>query len=169
MSASPSAFEPKATNFEARCRDSFARQPYMTHLGCELVAIRPGFAEIRMPFRPELRQQHGFFHGGAIASALDSAAGYAAFSLMPEDATVLTVEYKLNFMSPGEGEAILARGQVVKAGRTLSVVQADAYALRGGAETLIATSIQTLMSLAGRPDDARLGAGRARIAPGGRP
>jgi len=155
MQTPMSAFQPKSSDFAARCRDSFGRQPYMAHLGCELIAIRPGFAEIRMPFRPELRQQHDYFHGGAIASALDSAAGYAAFSLMPEDATVLTVEYKLNFVNPGVGEAILARGQVIKPGRTLTVVQADAYALRDGAEALVATSIQTLMTVAGRADAPR--------------
>ncbi len=147
-------FLPRDPNFDARCRDSFSRQPFMAHLGASLVELRPGFAEIRLPFAPFVRQQHGYVHGGAIASVLDSAAGYAAFSLMPADATVLTVEYKLNFVNPGEGEAVIARGRVVKSGRTLSVVQADAYARTGGKEVLIATSIQTLMALLGRDDTA---------------
>lgn len=145
-------FVPKDPDFEARCRDSFARQPYMAHLGARLAVVRPGYAEIHLPARPELRQQHGYYHGGSIASVLDSAAGYAAFSLMPPGATVLTVEYKLNFVAPGQGERLVARGQVIKPGRTLTIVQADAHAVAGGGETLCATSIQTLMALAGRAD-----------------
>ena len=152
----PPEFTPKNPAFEARCRDSFARQPYMELLGATLEAVRPGYAEIHLPARAELRQQHGFVHGGAIASVLDSAAGYAAFSLMPADATVLTVEYKLNLLAPGQGALLVARGRVVKPGRTLTIVQADAYARADdGRETLCATSIQTLMALPGRPDAPR--------------
>lgn len=151
MNAAPE-FTPKNPDFEARCRDSFARQPYMAHLGAVLATVSPGFAEIHLPARREMQQQHGYFHGGSIASVLDSAAGYAAFSLMPADATLLTVEYKLNFVAPGQGARLIARGQVVKPGRTLTVVQADAFAMVDGKETLCATSIQTLMALPGRAD-----------------
>jgi uncharacterized protein (TIGR00369 family) len=151
MSTSP-AFEPKTADFEARCRDSFSRQPFMAHLGAKLVAVRPGFVEIRMAHRPELRQQHGYFHGGSIASALDSAAGYAAFSLMPADSTILTVEYKLNFVNPGEGAELIARGQVIKPGRTLTIVQADAFVPHQGGERIVATSIQTLMAIPRKAD-----------------
>ena len=151
------AFEPKTPNYEARCLDSFARQPFMAHLGARLVAVRPGFVEIRMAFRPEVRQQHGYFHGGSIASALDSAAGYAAFSLLPADSTILTVEYKLNFMNPGEGPELIARGQVVKPGRTLTVVQADAFVPHQGGERMVATSIQTLMAIPHKADAPGMG------------
>ena len=148
-------FEPKDPDFASRCRDSFARQPFMAHLGATLRTIRPGFCEIALRARPELRQQHGFYHGGSIASVLDSAAGYAAFSLMPVGMSILTVEYKLNFLLPGEGDELIARGHVVKPGRTLTVVQADAFAVVGGAERMCATSIQTLMALPGRADGPR--------------
>ncbi|MFO0998316.1 MAG: PaaI family thioesterase [Alphaproteobacteria bacterium] len=150
-------FEPKNPDYAARCRESFSRQPFMAHLGATLRTIRPGFCEIALPSGNHLRQQHGYYHGGSIASVLDSAAGYAAFSLMPADVTILTVEYKLNFLLPGEGEELIARGQVVKPGRTLTVVQADAFAVKGGVERMCATSIQTLMALPGRPDGSRIG------------
>ena len=153
MSQSP--FEPKDPDYALRRRDSFERQPYMALLGATLRTIRPGFCEIVLPARLELRQQHGFYHGGSIASVLDSAAGYAAFSLMPAGVTILTVEYKLNFLMPGEGDELVARGHVVKPGRTLTVVQADAFGVVGGAERMCATSIQTLMALSGRPDGTR--------------
>jgi uncharacterized protein (TIGR00369 family) len=111
-----------------------------------------------MPWRADLLQQHGYFHGGAIATALDSAAGYAAFSLMAPATAVLTVEYKLNFVAPGAGEHIIARGEVIRPGRTLTVVRADAFAVQGGVETLVCASQQTLMALAGQTDEA-LGTG----------
>jgi uncharacterized protein (TIGR00369 family) len=149
------AFQPANPAFESRCHDSFGRQPYMAHIGAKLAAVRAGYVEIHLGVRPELRQQHGFVHGGAIASILDSAAGYAAFSLLPAESTILTVEYKLNFVNPAEGDVIVARGQVVKPGRTLTVVQADAYAKVNGAEKLVATSIQTLMTLPDRTDGPR--------------
>lgn len=149
------SFEPKNPDYAARCQDSFGRQPYMAHLGATLRAVRPGFCEIALPGGPHLRQQHGYYHGGSIASVLDSAAGYAAFSLMPADVTILTVEYKLNFLLPGEGDELIARGQVVKPGRTLTVVQADAFVVKDGGERMCATSIQTLMALPGQPDGSR--------------
>jgi uncharacterized protein (TIGR00369 family) len=148
------AFVPADPDYEARVRDSFARQPFMAHIGARLAGLAPGFCEIALPARRELTQQHGFVHGGALASIADSAAGYAAFSLMPADATVLTVEYKLNILRPGDGEAMIARGRVVKPGRTLFVVQADVFARKGGAEAMVLTSLQTLMRLDGRSDDA---------------
>ena len=148
------AFKPLNPNFAARVRDSFDRQPMMNHIGAELTVIEPGYCEIQLPYRRELTQQHGYVHGGALATIVDSAAGYAAFSLMPADASVLTVEYKLNILRPGEGERMIARGKVIKAGRSLSVVNADAFAVKGGSETLVVTSIHTLMVLHGKSDDA---------------
>lgn len=148
------AFTPANPDFAARVRDSFARQPFMGHLGARLTALEPGFCEITVDYRRELTQQHGFVHGGVLASIADSAAGYAAFSLMPADASVLTVEYKLNLLRPGQGEAMIARGRVLKPGRTLSVVRADVFARRGAREEQVVSSLQTLMCLAGKSDDA---------------
>jgi uncharacterized protein (TIGR00369 family) len=150
-----SKFEPRDSDYARRCRDSFARQPFMAHLGATMRTIRPGFCEIMLPAGPHLRQQHGYYHGGSIASVLDSAAGYAAFSLVPQGMSILTVEYKLNFLLPGEGDELIARGQVVKPGRTLTIVQADAFVVAGGSERMCATSIQTLMAIVERPDGAR--------------
>ncbi|MDQ7850839.1 MAG: PaaI family thioesterase, partial [Armatimonadota bacterium] len=121
------------------------RQPFMQLLGARIAALVPGFCEIVVDYRRDLTQQHGFIHGGVLASIADSAAGYAAFSLMPAEATVLTVEYKLNILRPGEGEAMIARGRVLKPGRTLFVVQADVFALRGAKEEQVLASLQTLI------------------------
>ena len=147
------AFKPLNPDFAARVRDSFARQPMMAHIGATLAAIEPGACEIHLPYRRALTQQHGYVHGGALATIVDSAAGYAAFSLMPADASILTIEYKLNILRPGEGELMIARGRVIKPGRSLSVVNADVYAVKGGVETLCVTSIHTLMVLHGKSDD----------------
>ena len=146
-------FEPRNPDFAARVRDSFDRQPFMHHIGAELVAIAPGYCEIHLPYRRELTQQHGYIHGGAMATLADNAAGYAAFSLMGPEDSPLTVEYKLNIVRPGAGETLIARGQVIKPGRTLTVVNADVYAVQDGVESLCVTSIQTLMALAGKDDD----------------
>jgi uncharacterized protein (TIGR00369 family) len=156
------AFAPLDPAYEARVRASFARQPFMEHLGARITRVAPGFCEIALERRAELTQQHGFVHGGALASIADSAAGYAAYSLMPADATVLTVEYKLNLVRPGAGEAMVARGRVVKPGRTLFVVQADVFAVTDGREELAVTSLQTVMRIDGRADDASSAPGRLR-------
>ena len=155
-------FAPANPAYDVRVRDSFGRQPFMAHIGARITALAPGFCEITVERRPELMQQHGFVHGGVLASIADSAAGYAAFSLMPAEATVLTVEYKLNIVRPGAGESMIARGRVIKPGRTLFVVQADVYARKDGAEELAVTSLQTLMRLDGRTDDASGAPGRGR-------
>lgn len=146
-------FTPANPDYAARVRDSFGRQPFMEHIGARITALAPGFCEITVAYRPELTQQHGFIHGGVLASIADSAAGYAAFSLMPAEASILTVEYKLNILRPGQGEAMIARGRVLKPGRTLSVVQADVFARRGGTEEQVVSSLQTLMCLHRRSDD----------------
>jgi uncharacterized protein (TIGR00369 family) len=155
-------FTPVNPDYAARVRDSFGRQPFMDHLGARLTALSPGFCEITVDYRRELTQQHGFVHGGVLASIADSAAGYAAFSLMPADASILTVEYKLNILRPGQGEAMIARGRVLKPGRTLTVVQADVFARREGGEAQVISSLQTLMCLYGKADNAPGAAGAAR-------
>lgn len=162
MTATATGFQPLDPEYRARVEGSFARQPFMAHIGARITALAPGFCEVAVERRPELTQQHGFVHGGVLASIADSAAGYAAFSLMPADSSVLTVEYKLNIVRPGAGEAMIARGRVVKPGRTLFVVQADVFARKGGKEELVVTSLQTLMRLDGRADDASGAPGRAR-------
>lgn len=134
----------------ARVRASFARQTVMATLGIELAAIEAGVVELRMPFAAQFTQQHGFIHAGIIATALDTACGYAAFSLMPPDAAVLTVEFKVNLLAPAKGEAFRFRAQVLKPGRTLTVCEAQAFALQPAGEKLIASMTGTLMAVHGR-------------------
>jgi len=147
-----SAFEFTDPAFADRVRASFDRQKIMTLIGAQLVRLEPGECEIHRPFKPEISQQHGYYHGGIIGTIADSAGGYAAFTLMPPDASVLTVEYKMNLLAPGDGELTIARGRVLKAGRTLMVARVDAGVVKDGRETLCATLLQTLMTMHGRPD-----------------
>ena len=139
-------------DFARRVADSFARQGAMAHLGAELASVAPGAVEIRLPYRAEVAQQHGFFHGGVVATIADSAGGYAGYSLMPAGSSVLTVEYKINMIAPAKGDALVARGKVVKAGRTLTVCAVEVSALDRGRETLCSVMQQTLICLADRPD-----------------
>jgi uncharacterized protein (TIGR00369 family) len=118
----------------ARVRASFAKQGLMTTLGATLDSVSPGMVEIIVSPHPAILQQHGFVHGGVVSAIADSAAGYAALSLMPADTGVLTTEFKINFLAPAAGERILAGGRVVKAGRTLTLTQAEVYAKTGGQE-----------------------------------
>jgi uncharacterized protein (TIGR00369 family) len=133
-------------------RDSFARQGLMKHLGAELTGLSSGQCEIRVSHRAELTQQHGYFHAGVTASIADSASGYAAYTVMPADSSVVTVEYKINLVAPAEGDALIARGRVVRAGKTLKICAADVFVVNGAQEILCATSLSTVMELAGRPD-----------------
>ncbi len=138
--------------YEQRTRDSFARQQAMRTLGATLEHIEPGHVVLSMAHREELTQQHGFVHAGMLAAALDSACGYAAFTLMPADAAVLTIEFKINLLAPARGPRFRFDGTVVKAGRTISVV--DGRALQsdaaGGSEALVATMTATVMTVRGR-------------------
>jgi uncharacterized protein (TIGR00369 family) len=143
-------------HFEKRVRDSFARQAAMALIGATMTRVEPGRCTIELPVREELTQQHRFVHGGVVGMIADSAGGYAAFTLMPADASVLTVEYKINMLAPAKGERLVARGEVLKPGRTLSIVRADVFALDGGRETLIAAMQQTLMVMRGMDDEARV-------------
>ncbi|GMG83069.1 PaaI family thioesterase [Paralimibaculum aggregatum] len=140
---------PRDPDFAARIRRSFARQPFMAHLGAELVSVAPGTVEIALPLRHVLTQQHGFGHAGATWAIADSAAGFAAQSLMPADRTVLTVELKINLLAPAEGR-LLARGRVERAGRRLTVARSDVVATGDdGTETAIATALGTFMAVEG--------------------
>lgn len=142
------AFTPKNDDYERVVRDSFARQGFMASLGAELAHVSPGRVEIALAYNDSLAQQHGYFHGGAIGAIADSAGGYAGFSLMPAGATVLTVEYKMNIVAPARGEKIVARGEVIRPGRTLTATRVDVFVQADGAETLCAALLQTVMCLA---------------------
>jgi uncharacterized protein (TIGR00369 family) len=146
-------FQPKDANFADRVRASFARQPAMQTLGVAIGRLAPGEIELTMPYEQAYTQQHGFMHAGIITTALDSACGYAAFSLMPADAAVLTVEFKTNLLAPAKGNRFLFRAHVVKPGRTLTVCEAQALAVENGSdERLIASMTGTLMALFERPN-----------------
>jgi uncharacterized protein (TIGR00369 family) len=133
--------------YEQKVRQSFQRQRFMGHLGARLERVEPGFCEIRLFHKPELTQQHGFFHAGVISTVADTAAGYAAYSLMPAGVTVMSVEFKLNLLLPGDGPQLIGRGQVVKAGRTLTACRADVYKISDETETLCATALLTMMAV----------------------
>jgi uncharacterized protein (TIGR00369 family) len=138
--------------YDQRTRDSFARQNAMQTLGATLESVAPGRVTIAMAHRDSLTQQHGFIHAGMLAAALDSACGYAAFSLMPADAAVLTIEFKINLLAPARGPRFRFEGVVVKPGRTISVVDGRALQLEadGSGEKLIATMSATVMTVRGR-------------------
>ena len=135
---------------EARLRSSFAKQGLMQLVGASITRIAPGQVEISLAPKPELSQQHGFVHGGALTAIADSAAGYAALSLMPANSGVLTTEMKINFLAPAAGDHIIARGKVLKAGRTLSLVQTEIFAVMADQERLIAFLTATFMTMENR-------------------
>jgi uncharacterized protein (TIGR00369 family) len=138
--------------FERRTRESFARQPAMATLGVRIEQVQPGRVELEMPHRDDLTQQHGFLHAGVVAAALDSACGYAAFTLMPAGAGVLTIEYKINLLAPARGPWLRFEGEVAKAGRTISVVDGRAWQFAPGSDErkLVATMTATVMTVTGR-------------------
>lgn len=138
-------------DFEQRVRASFARQKVMETIGARLTSVTPGIVEIELDHSDRLTQQHGFLHAGIISTALDSACGYAAYSMMPADAAVLTIEFKLNLLAPGKGDRFLFRGSVTKPGRTIIVADGQAYALHAdGGTKLVATMTGTMMTVVGR-------------------
>lgn len=143
---------PQDPNYESRVRESFARQQVMQSLGTSLTLVEPGAIEIELPFRADLTQQHGFIHAGIIATVLDSACGYAAFSLMPADAGVLSIEFKVNLLAPARGELIKVRADVKRAGQNVTVCAADAWAVDAEKTTLVATMLATMMCVRGRTD-----------------
>jgi len=143
-------FEPKNSEFEAQVRESFARQQLMATIGAQLAHVAPGAVEIELPFSERLTQQHGFLHAGVVAAAMDSACGYAALTLMDGEAAVVTVEFKINLLEPAAGERLVARGRVVRAGRTLTVCRGEAIAVVGNTERHVATMTATMMAVRGR-------------------
>lgn len=143
-------FDPQDPGFEARVRDSFARQGAMRTLGAQLASVAPGRVEIALDWAEGLTQQHGFLHAGIVSAALDSACGYAGFSLMPVEAAVLTIEFKINLLAPAKGQRFRMVGQVIKPGRTITVCEGQAFAIDQGREKRIATMGCTLMAVVGR-------------------
>ncbi|HEX9396472.1 MAG TPA: PaaI family thioesterase [Burkholderiales bacterium] len=139
---------PADPQFAARVRASFGRQQAMALIGASLKVVEPGHVEIALPFRDDLTQQKGYLHGGILGMIADSACGYAAFSLMPADCSLVTVEYKINILTPALG-ALVAQGRVLKLGRTLTVARGEVYSEDG---RHVASMQQTLMMLAGTAD-----------------
>jgi uncharacterized protein (TIGR00369 family) len=137
---------------EDRVRSSFAKQGLMATLGATLAKVEPGRVEIALKPIPAITQQHGFVHAGAVSAIADSAAGYATMSLLPLDTSVLTTEFKINLIAPATGDRIVARGEVVKAGRTLTIAQTRVVAVTGGTEKLVALLVATMMAIRDRED-----------------
>lgn len=141
-----------APDFAERVRASFALQNAMTLIKASLPVLDHGLAEIHLPHWSGVEQQHGFVHGGVVGMIADSAAGYAAMTMVPASASVLTVEYKMNLLAPAAGETLIARGRVVRPGRTLIVTQAEVFAVKDGKETLCALMQQTIMVMHGKSE-----------------
>jgi uncharacterized protein (TIGR00369 family) len=135
---------------ERRVRLSFSNQAFMSTLGAELTVVGHGVVEIRLPFSSKLTQQHGYLHAGAVTAVLDSACGYAALSLAPDDKDVLTVEFKQNLLAPAAGEVLVAKAQVKRAGKTLTICTADAFIITDSREKLVATMLATIMTIPAR-------------------
>lgn len=140
-------------NYERKVRESFIRQGFMKFIGAKLVEVKPGYCEIHVPYRDELSQQHGFFHAGIIGTIADNTGGYAAYSLMGTGSSILTVEYKLNLVAPGDGDLLIGRARVVKPGRTLTVCRSEVFVVKNGIEKLCATSLMTLIAMTAMADE----------------
>ncbi len=139
--------KPQNHNFERDVRASFDRQAVMTLMGASLARIATGEIDIEMPFRADLTQQHGFLHAGVVTTMVDSACGFAAFTLMPADAAVLTVEFKINLIAPAQGHTLVARGRVVRAGRNVTVCNGEAWMRTTSGEKQVAQMLATLMTV----------------------
>lgn len=137
-------FQAANPTFDAEVKRSFASQAIMELLGAELSLVEPGIVEISLPYRKDLTQQDGYVHAGIITTVADSAAGYAAFSLMPAGSSVLSVEFKVNLLRPAKGERFIAHAEVMKPGKTLTVVRADVFGLTGDHRTLVASLMGTM-------------------------
>lgn len=144
-----SRYEALDPDYAARVRASFAKQGFMEALGVEIVRLAPGEADLNLCQRPDLTQQHGYFHAGVTSTLGDTAAGYAALSLFPKGTGVLTTEFKINLLRPAQGQRLIARGRVIKPGRTLTVCQSDVFGESDGRETHVATMLLTMICLEG--------------------
>ncbi len=140
-----SQFIVRNPDFEAVLRGSFAQQGLMRHLGATLRSVAPGAVEVEVGFRDELTQQQGFFHGAVTTAIADTACGYSALTLMPAGSEVLTVEFKINLFAPARGEQLVARGRVIRSGRTITVCHGDVYAVADAVESHCATMTTTMI------------------------
>lgn len=145
-------FQPRDAHYAERVRASFRLQQAMALIGAELATVEPGFTEIHLAKRPEITQQHGYVHGGIVGMIADNAGGFAANTLTAADTSVLTVEYKLNLVAPADGERLVARGEVIKPGRTLFVTRAEVFAIKDEQWTLCAVMQQTIMAMHGKKE-----------------
>ena len=140
-------FEPRNPDYNTDATAMFAAQPAMRTLGISIVDLAPGRVELAMPYASAFTQQNGFVHAGIITAGLDNACGVAAFTLMPREADILTVEFKTTLLAPARGERFVFRAEVVKTGRTLTFCEAKAFAGHDGKTTLIAAMTGTLMAM----------------------
>ena len=148
MAPDSNSLTPPNADFAADVASSFAQQSIMSLIGARLARVEPGVVEIELPFRADLTQQDGYLHAGVLTTVADSAAGYAAYTLMPAGSRVLSIEFKVNLLRPARGELFVARAEVIKAGRTLTVVRADVFATGANSEKeLVATMQGTMMCL----------------------
>ena len=146
------SMNPPNPNFADEVASSFAKQAAMNLIGAQLSLVEPGLVEITLPYRADLTQQNGYLHAGILTTIADSACGYAAYTLMPAGAGVLSVEFKMNLLRPGEGQEFVARAEVIKAGKTLTVVRADVFASDDNTgRTLVAAMQGTMMCLLPKP------------------
>lgn len=145
-------FKPKFSNFKKKVQESFDRQKFMELINAKLIDVQPGYCEIHVPYDLTLTQQHGFFHAGIISTIADNAAGYAGFSLMEENSSILTVEFKLNILSPGDGDRLIGKANVIKSGRTLTICRSEVFVVKDGEEKLCAAAQSTLIQLKNRKD-----------------
>lgn len=143
---------PRDPEWEAKVRASFARQTFMTTIGARLTEVAPGHCAIELPFRSDLCQQHGFLHGGVITAIAANAGGYAAFTLMPTNTSVVGIEYKVNLFASPKGARFVARGRVIRPGRTLHVVESEVEAEQEGALRPVARMLATMMCAEGIPE-----------------
>lgn len=144
---------PPDPEWEARVRASFRRQPFMALIGAEIAKLAPGLCTLTLAHKRELTQQRGFLHGGVVGALADSAMGYAAYSLMPANSSPLTVEYKINLLSPAIGQRFRAEGRIVRAGRTLTIAESDVFAETADGDVAIARVTSTLICMQGVSDD----------------
>jgi len=144
--------DPPDPKFRERIRNSFARQAFMTLVAAEINYIEAGETEVRVPYRADLTQQHGLFHGGLIGTLADAAGAYAAYTLMPASHSLLTVEFKVNFLRPATAGTLVAKGRVIKPGRSLTTSQSDIYCETDDTVTHCAVAIITMMALSNQPD-----------------
>jgi uncharacterized protein (TIGR00369 family) len=142
-----SSVEPRDRDVEARIRASFERQQLMATIGARLVRVSSGEVDIEAPFADGLTQQHGFLHAGVVTALVDTACGYSALSVAPPDAEVLTVEFKVNFLAPAKGERFVARGRVLRSGRTITVCSGEVVAITGSEEKQVAVMLATIITV----------------------